>query len=199
MNNKSCSNMNEIVHDYYSYIQNFISKKVGHQEDVEDLTQEVMFQLSVACEKPAEIQNIKAWLFQVARNVIYRHYQSHKINTSSIEDENTFFEQTETQSDVADYIISMIGLLPPEYAQPLKMADIDGISQKKIAEQLGMSLSATKMRVQRGRKKLLELFHQCCTIEYDAQGNFMHCTINDSCVGKEQIRISLENENITDE
>ncbi|KXX70314.1 hypothetical protein AVL50_11960 [Flammeovirga sp. SJP92] len=186
--------MNEIVHDYYNYIKSFIHKKVGNQEDVEDLTQEVMFQLSVACEKPAEINNIKAWLFQVARNVIYRYYQSQKINTDSIEDENAFFDETEEESDVADYIISMIGLLPEEYAKPLRWADIDGIPQKEIAERLKISLSATKMRVQRGRKKLLELFHQCCIIEYDAKGNFVHCTINDSCTDKEQIKISLEQE-----
>lgn len=200
MSNNFCSNnnMNEIVHDYYDYIHSFIAKKVGNTEDVEDLTQEVMFRLATSCTQPSEIKNIKAWLFQVARNVIYNYYQSKKLDTESILDENAFLNDEEEKSDVADYIISMINLLPEEYAKPLKWADIDGLAQKEIAEKLGIGLSGAKMRIQRARKKLLELFHQCCDIEYDAQGNFVHCTVNDSCVGKEQIRISIENEERAD-
>lgn len=194
MSQNSCSNMNEIVHDYYDYIHHFIAKKVGRKEEIEDLTQEVMFRLVTSCVQSSEIKNIKAWLFQVARNVIYSYYQSNKIDTDSIVDENAFLEEEEEKFDTADYIISMIDLLPEEYAKALKWADIDGISQKEIAEKLGIGLSAAKMRVQRARKKLLELFYQCCDIEYDAQGNFIHCTVNATCVDKKQIKISLENE-----
>ncbi len=181
--------MNEIVHEYYDYIHAFINKKVGDQQDVEDLTQEVMFRLTTSCLKAEDIKNLKAWLFQVARNVIYNYYQSKKLDTSSVLDDNAFTAEEETELEASDYIISMINLLPEEYAKPLKMADIDQIPQKKIAEELDLGLSAVKMRVQRGRKKLLELFHSCCNIEYDNMGNFVGCTVKDSCDDKDQISL----------
>ncbi|MBB6459676.1 sigma-70 family RNA polymerase sigma factor [Flammeovirga kamogawensis] len=193
MENKQCNNMNEIVVDYYDYIHSFINKKLKNKEDVDDLTQEVMVKLTEACSKPAEIQNLKAWLFQVARNVIYSYYQSHKLDTESLLEETSFVDHEQESIGTADYIISMINLLPKEYGEPLKWADIDGLSQQQIADKLGIGLSGAKMRIQRARKKLLELFNQCCDIEYDAKGNFVSCSVNDSCESKDQIKLSLEN------
>ncbi|AZQ62739.1 sigma-70 family RNA polymerase sigma factor [Flammeovirga pectinis] len=195
MENKQCSNMNEIVVDYYDYIHSFINKKLKNKEDVDDLTQEVMVKLTEACSKPSEIQNLKAWLFQVARNVIYAYYQSHKLDTESLMEETSFVDHKEESIGTADYIISMINLLPQEYGEPLKWADIEGLPQQQIADKLGIGLSGAKMRIQRARKKLLELFNQCCDIEYDAKGNFVSCSVNNSCESKDQIKLSLENDN----
>jgi hypothetical protein len=37
------------------------------------------------------------------------------------------------------------------------------------------------MRIQRGRKKLYDLFIECCDIEYTKDGAFLDCTIKDKC------------------
>ena len=42
-----------------------------------------------------------------------------------------------------------------------------------IANELGMSLSGAKSRVQRGRKMLRDLLEECCHFEYDVHGNVM--------------------------
>jgi len=73
-------------------------------------------------------------------------------------------------------------LLPAKYSEPLIMSDIENIPLKIIGEKLGISLSATKMRVQRARKMLLNLFHECCEIEYTKSGKFSHCTVRNNCI-----------------
>ena len=75
----------------------------------------------------------------------------------------------------------MINLLPEHYARALYMSDIDGLPQTLVAVKLGLSLSATKMRIQRARKMLYKLFFKCCEIEYSKNGNVINCTIKESC------------------
>lgn len=97
---------------------------------------------------------------------------------------------------IADYIIPMIKLLPKEYAIPLMLSDIDKIPQKEIAKQLNLELSATKMRIQRARKKLRDLFVECCHLEYDKQGNFIGCVIKHSCKPLQNISTKLKNKTL---
>ena len=49
----------------------------------------------------------------------------------------------------------------------------EGMSQKEYAESINLSYTATKSRVQRARKKLKDLFVECCAIETDRYGNII--------------------------
>ena len=60
--------------------------------------------------------------------------------------------------------------LPKPYRDALLLADFRNMPQKQIAEQLGISLSATKSRIQRARVKLGEALQQCCLLELDSDG-----------------------------
>ena len=51
--------------------------------------------------------------------------------------------------------------------------EFEEISQKALAERLGLSLSGAKSRVQRGRVKLRELLLGCCHVDFDRRGNII--------------------------
>ncbi|WP_299105680.1 sigma-70 family RNA polymerase sigma factor [uncultured Tenacibaculum sp.] len=180
---KECCNINEIIEEFYSYLKSYIFKKVKDKNISEDLVQEVMIKLVESHQKATEIKNIKAWLFQVSRNTIYDYYQKNKIEFD-LDLDWKLEDTSETEFSklvVTDYILPMILLLPEEYSIPLKLSDIDKVPQKEIAKQLNLGVSATKMRIQRARLKLRELFVECCEITYDKNGNFIECTIKPSC------------------
>jgi RNA polymerase sigma-70 factor (ECF subfamily) len=61
----------------------------------------------------------------------------------------------------------MIERLSGEYRQAVILVDLEGLTQQEAAEQLGLSLSGMKSRVQRGRRQLKEMLEACCTIELD--------------------------------
>ncbi len=67
--------------------------------------------------------------------------------------------------EIALALKPLIGELPEKYRRPLQLAELEGLSQQAIADQLGLSLSGAKSRVQRGRVKLREQFMKCCDIE----------------------------------
>jgi RNA polymerase sigma-70 factor (ECF subfamily) len=67
----------------------------------------------------------------------------------------------------------MLSRLPPHYREAVTLIDLDGLSQQDAATQAGLSLSGMKSRVQRGRRALEQVMHECCRIETDAGGRVM--------------------------
>ncbi|QZT38088.1 sigma-70 family RNA polymerase sigma factor [Halosquirtibacter xylanolyticus] len=175
-----CCNPDEVVALFYDMILGYVIKKVQDKNLAHDIVQEVMGRLMDAYHKNTKVSNMKAWLFQITRNILVDSYRSKKI----VLDE---FEQVEDVEDeivengAADFIIPMIKLLPEKYRDPLYWSDIDGVPQAEIAKRLDISLSAAKMRCQRGRKMLYEMFTQCCEIDYSEDGSFVACHLKDTC------------------
>jgi RNA polymerase sigma-70 factor (ECF subfamily) len=182
------------VREFYSYLKNYIQKKVSDPHIAEDLTQEVMYRLAVAEEEDREIRNVKAWLFQTTRHVIADYYRDKERNP--VENLRDSFPTKASDLEMkkvaeADFLIPMIKLLPEKYSRPLLMSDIEELPQKEIARKLDLGLSATKMRILRARKKLRDLFTTCCHIEFDASGDFAGCTIKDHCEPLQELRDQL--------
>lgn len=179
---KECCNLNEVIQDFYNYLKFFILKRVQNEMVAEDIVQEVILKLIESHHKNTNIENIKAWLFQVSRNTIVDYYKKNRL---VLDTENEKFlvwqENSDFELSVYDYIVPMIQFLPKKYAEPLHLSDIDNLSQIEISEKLNLSYSAAKMRVQRARIKLRELFVECCDIDYDSNGNFVSCTVKESC------------------
>lgn len=195
---KKCCNINEVVLEFYSYLKSYILGKVKNKTLAEDIVQEVMIKLIESHQNSKEIKNIKGWLFQVSRNTIYDYYKKNNLEFNLEKDWNLEEGLSSENSKIviSDYVIPMIKLLPENYSIPLMLSDIDKISQKNIAKQLNLELSATKMRIQRARTKLKELFIECCLIEYDKQGNIIGCSIKDSCVPLQNISKDLHNKTL---
>ena len=152
-------------------------------ETANDIVQEVFLKLAEQHQKSVEIHNIKAWIFQVTRNVMNDHFRKQQKNHQFVQDFGGELELAEEEFENVntDSLVSMMNELPKKYSIPLYLSDIEQMPQKEIAEQLNLGLSATKMRIQRGREKLHNLFIQCCDIEYDSMGNFITCSLKNSC------------------
>lgn len=169
-------------------LHNYILKRVRDRELTNDILQEVLLKVYMFCIKTSGVQNVRSWLFQIAHNTIVDNYRKsakytdREIPEALEEDENLAFK------DAVDYIQPLIGFLPPEYAVPLKLADIDGMKQAAIAKQLNLSLPATKSRIQRARALLKAEFITCCHFETDASGNLISFDIKDSCAPLQQVR-----------
>jgi RNA polymerase sigma-70 factor (ECF subfamily) len=69
----------------------------------------------------------------------------------------------------------MIYSLPERYREALILTEFDGLTQKELAERVGISLSGAKSRVQRGREMLKGMLHECCRFEFDRRGRVIEC------------------------
>jgi hypothetical protein len=67
----------------------------------------------------------------------------------------------------------LIDQLPEPYRQALILTEYQGLSQKQLAERIGISLSGAKSRVQRAREKLRDMLLRCCHFEFDRRGHIV--------------------------
>ncbi len=72
-----------------------------------------------------------------------------------------------------EWLQPMLETLPKKYRHALRLTELEGMTQQGLARELGLSLSAAKMRVRRGREKLKAALLDCCHFELDRRGNIL--------------------------
>ena len=176
---------------YKEGLQGYIFKYVQSEDLAKELTQQVLMKVYNSCCNGREIKNIRSWLFQIAHNLTIDYLKKEKKWKDNIPDIPAE-EETPIYKEAAEWIGPLISLLPEEYALPLRLADIEGLKQQEVADRLGLSLTATKSRIQRARKMLQEEIKSCCHVEMDEGGQLAHFSIKDSCA---PLKKRLENDN----
>ena len=79
----------------------------------------------------------------------------------------------------------MVEELPEPYREAVRLADLEGVPQTELAERLGISVSGTKSRVQRGRQMLRKELEECCRFEFDRRGKVIDFTPKGECCREE--------------
>ena len=75
----------------------------------------------------------------------------------------------------------MVESLPADYREALILTEYEGLTQRALAERLGLSFSGAKSRVQRAREKLKAMLLDCCHFEFDRFGKIIDYQPNCAC------------------
>ena len=181
--------MNEIIeniwNDLHEELTSFIQHRVKNEAIVKDILHDVFLKIINNAEKVTQAENIKQYIYGIARNTTIDHFRkASKITT--LEKEYTYISEQETEtfnSALAHCCMKgFINKLPEKYQFALIRSELDNISQKELAEELNISYSGTKSRVQRAKKKLKELLENCCRFRSDRYGNLIHLQEEKECI-----------------
>lgn len=150
----------------------YIAHQVEDQHIVEDLLQEVFIKAHTHFGSLKSTESLGSWLYRIAYNVIMDYYRSKRpwdeLPESLESPEEDEYELT--HQEVATCLVPLMNELPEKYRLPLQMAELEGMTQQQVADQLGLSLSGAKSRIQRGRVLLRERFTTYCDIEVGRGG-----------------------------
>jgi RNA polymerase sigma-70 factor (ECF subfamily) len=163
--------------EFADQLGGFLRARVGSEAEAEDLRQEVFLKLQKQLETERTIHDLGAWLYRSARNAVIDHYRTRKA-TEEI-DETILGTCGADDPDIGPLMASfrrMIHALPDGYREAVILADIEELPHKEVADRLGLTLSATKSRVLRGRAMLRESLDACCRFERDRRGAVIDCT-----------------------
>ena len=186
---------NEIWNTYESHLLNFIKTKVDDESIANDILQEVSIKLFDTLNRKIEIRNYKTWLFQVTRNTIADYFRKNKKQTElPINEPEIHTDSSVCVCDLSGFVIQTY--LSQKYSKPLYLSDIEKIPQQKIAEQLNLSLTATKSRIQRGRKKLKELINECVDIQYNDKGEISDFLLKNECELPTELKAEMKRINL---
>ncbi len=171
-------NVQKVWREYGSQLKRFLVSRVSTPEDAEDLLQEIMIKTHTNLTSVKDPKKFKAWLFQIARNTIIDYYrkQGARVSERKLSEYEEWVNDSSDQSqsvrlELSKCIRPFLAELPEAYRQALEEVDLNGTSQKQLAENIGLSYSTVKSRVQRGRQILNNIFQSCCSYELDARGN----------------------------
>lgn len=186
---------NEIWDKHKGHLLNFIKTKMDNEHDAEDVLQEVSIKLHRNLTQKTEIKDHKTWLFQVTRNTIADHYRKNKKEPKlSINQPEINTCSSVCVCDLSGFVIQTY--LPEKYSQPLYLSDMEQKPQQEIAEILGLSLTATKSRIQRGRKKLKDLISECIVIVYNDKGQICDFQLKNNCELPPELKEEMERINL---
>ena len=163
--NESCQVVAPVFQEYKDKMARFIKSRVSDPVDQDELLSEVMIKLYDNCEKLEHIRKTEAWLITVTRNTINDYFRAKQKTVVAFvpeSDDSMDKEEKNLVEGLVDCIPSLIERLPEKYAIPLRQHELEGISQKELANIYQMSESGMKSRIQRGRKQLKGLFRDYC-------------------------------------
>jgi len=165
-------------------LRKFIRVRVADENDTEDLLQEVFFRIHTRIDSLEDDTRLAAWVYQITRNLIIDYYRSRRELLPLEESFPVDMELNDpsAEAEIAAGLKEMITGLPKKYSQALILTEFQGLKQTELAEQLGLSFSGAKSRVQRGRDMLRQSLLDCCHFEFDRLGSMIAYTPRpDSC------------------
>jgi len=143
----------------------------------EDLVHDILLRVLQNQEKLSNADNPLAWIYTIAKNRITDHYRKQSRINSKIKSDSLDLEGNECESmpdcvdvDFSRWLRPIAERLEPKYKEALLLVDFNQKGQAAAAEEMGISLSAMKSRVQRARTNLKEELLACCAIEVDRFG-----------------------------
>ena len=177
-------NTTAIWNEFSDQLLGFIRARVNNSDTAKDILQDVFIKIHQKSDQLNDSERLASWVYQIARNSIIDFYRKKKL---PISDKEIFNEQMDEDDQslnpqFVNCLMPFVDQLPDKYRDALKKTVYGDLSQKEYAEELNLSYTATKSRVQRARKQLKELFTQCCNIKADKYGNIISSDIDDcSC------------------
>src|SRR5580765_1959059 len=173
--------ISDVIAEERSRLRNFIRKRVANDADVEDLLQEVFYELVEANRLLMPIEHVTGWLFRVARNRItdlFRKKKPELFSDAAIEDEEGEALQIDDllpspdagpealyfRNLLLDELELALDELPDEQREVFVAHELEGRSFKELAAETGASvntlLSRKRYAVLHLRKRLQSIYDE---------------------------------------
>lgn len=156
--------------EFSTRLRRWLERRVAQPADAEDLLQQVFLRLAQRPPPAAGPAQVGAWLWRVARNALVDHYRRRaRFRSAPLDPEEATAEEEDSFLALARCLRPLLAQLPPRYGDAVRDADLEGRPQAELARQAGVTVSAMKSRVQRGRRMLQDLLRRCCGVRRDAR------------------------------
>lgn len=151
-------------------IRGYLLHRLGGADAADDVLHEVFLKAMRQGARFCQIDNPRAWLFQVARNALA---DIARLTKPTVELSETLAKPDTTRDpvDALDAcLLRTLSEMPDEQRDIIEQCDLQGVKQQIFADTHGLSLSATKSRLLRARQCLREALIRNCQVRFDNSG-----------------------------
>jgi len=178
---KSTLEFQAVYDDFHPKILRYLTNIIGENE-AEDLTQEVFVKVSRALGTFRGECKFSTWLYRIATNTAIdkmrissfrQDVNIYELDDSDdtedrllwIDEETPSVEQSLMQKEMYQCFIEYVKNLPVNYRTIMVLSELEGFTNNEIAEVLGISLDTVKIRLHRGKTKLIQELKNNCKAE----------------------------------
>lgn len=149
---------------YAPSVSNFAYRFIRVREDVDDITLNIFCSLWENRESLKDIESLKAYLFQMTRNAIFKEFRHQQVvseyesEVGNDKNENYYDgEKVVTTSDLLEMIDLMISNMPEPQRVAFRMSRYEHKTYAEIAEHLGVSQKTVQYYISQALAELRRL------------------------------------------
>lgn len=166
---------------YADRIRRYVARIVGEAE-AEDVTQEAFARAHRALSTHRGDSRVSTWLFRIATNAAVDRLRSASMREvpgaarEEVEHGEALLaagaceaesEGRVIRQEMSHCILDLVDRLVPAHREVILLAELRDLSDREVADALGLSLEAAKMRLHRARKELRSLLRRSCSLYRD--------------------------------
>ena len=160
----------ELVRRTYVDTYTLALRLTAHEEDARDVVQETYLRAWKGLDGFRGDAQFTTWLYRITANTAYttvkrrRRHRADALDAMVDEPIETRIEAQPEESAEQSALLAQprrarSSTCPPKLRVLVVLKDVYGLSHEEIAEELGISVAAAKVRLHRGRKKLRDLLY----------------------------------------
>ncbi len=158
----------ELVRRYQQKVSTNCRFLSGSPDDAEDLAQEVFMKVFFGLAGFEGRSSFETWVQRIKSNHCINFVKKKRLNTVAldapgVEGASGVAPKAERRLDMVDTrerVGAVLLMMTETLRIPLVLRDMDGLAYEEIGEELGIGLSAVKMRIKRGREEFRRLFSE---------------------------------------
>lgn len=160
-----------VWHVHEPELKAYLLTRLEESHAVDDLLQDTFLKALRQGADFCQIDNPRAWFFQVVRNSLIDRARQAKSHIELPEDLPAPAGSPREPVDNLDAcLLRNITEMRPEDREVIEQCDLRGAKQQAFADTHGLSLAAVKSRLLRARKRLRESLKENCQVKFDADG-----------------------------
>ncbi len=170
------------IHDEFRLkIRRYLARLVGEGE-ADDLTQEVFVRVSRALPTFRGESQLSTWIYRVATNAAIDKMRTASFRQDAQQDsmddateteakdiwtgeETPSLEQQAMRNEMYECFQGYVEKLSANYRTVVVLSELEQLTNEEIAEILGLSIDVVKIRLHRGRERLLKELKENCKAE----------------------------------
>ncbi|MHC4642996.1 MAG: RNA polymerase sigma factor [Planctomycetota bacterium] len=190
---KSKLSFDEVYGEFHEKIGRYVERMVG-KDGAEDVTQEVFMKVNKGLEGFRGESSLSTWIYRIATNAARDKLKSRSFREDSskvrlsgpdeetqqedgsicTEEKSLSAEREAIRNEMNECIREFVDKLDENYRTVIILSELKELKNQDIADILGISLDAVKIRLHRARLKLKEVFEAGCEF-YRNEDNELAC------------------------
>jgi RNA polymerase sigma-70 factor (ECF subfamily) len=176
---------NDVYSQFHEKLNRYLERMVG-KNDAEDLTQEVFLRIDKALPDFQGRSSLSTWVYRIATNAALdrmksRSYRedretialeerSREPENRGVEEGSLSAERKAIRKEMNECLQKFVDRLPTDYRVVIVLSEMKDLRNQQVADILGISLDAVKIRLHRARARLKAALETGCDFYHDQDG-----------------------------